>query len=417
MLSLLQAALFSHAFGLYVVALTGAFGWSKTAVSTGYALVQLEGGLLGPVQGWLLERFGPRRVIAVGVVLLGAGMVWLGRVESLAGFYAAMLVAGVGVAFAGFLSVTTATVPWFRRRRARALAFTGIGMSVGGLLVPLVAASVVTLGWRGTLQASGLVMIAVGLPMALLMRGDPARYGQVPDGRAHGFPDRVAGGAELRPRDESTDHTLREALRTRAFWMLSVGHGSALLVVSAVVVHLIPHLSEGVGYSLEGAAGVMALLTAMTIFGQVLGGVIGDRFDKRRLAIVAMLAHALGLFALAWGPGAVAVLAFTALHGVAWGVRGPLMGALRADYFGASHFGSIMGASTLVIMVGQLLGPIIAGTLADQLGDYRLGFTVLATMAALASGSFALATPPGPPPRAGAGGGAHGPDPAGTAAP
>jgi MFS family permease len=163
------------------------------------------------------------------------------------------------------------------------------------------------------------------------------------------------------------------------------------------VVHLIAHLNEDRGFSLGFAATVMAVLTLVTILGQLAGGVFGDRYDKRLVALVAMLLHAAALLVLAWGPGFASVATFVALHGFAWGVRGPLMGAMRADYFGGRHFGSIMGASVLIVMVGQLLGPIIAGTLADALGDYRLGFTVLAVLAAAASTTFWLATAPLPP--------------------
>lgn len=390
----LQALLFAQAFGLYVVAITAELGWSRVAIASGYALVQLVGGLLGPLQGWLLERFGPRRVAGTGLVAFGAGLIATSQVTTLAWFVAAMLLTGLGVATSGFLTVTTAIVPWFRRRRATALAWMSVGMSLGGLFVPVVAAAVVHFGWRPTLAASGVAIVVLGAPCAALLRRDPARYGQEVDGGPGGLPDALRGGVTLRDRDTSGDFTLAQALRTRAFWALGVGHGAALLVVSAVVVHLVPHLESGVGLSLPAAAAVVSALTAVTAVAQVAGGALGDRVPKRRIATLAMFAHALALLALAWVPGGVGVGVFVVLHGWAWGSRGPLMGAIRADYFGASHFGSIMGASVMIIMVGQLVGPVIAGALADAFGDYRWGFTVLAALAALGSLGFVFATPP-----------------------
>jgi sugar phosphate permease len=396
-LQLLQSALVGNSFGVYVVALTSAFGWSKTVLSTGYALSQFESGVVGPLLGGLIDRVGARRVVAAGVVLLGVGLFMLGAVRSLPGFYAAMLVLGLGTGASGWVATTAAVVPWFVRQRARALAMTAAGASVGGLLVPLVAAAVDAFGWRETLMASGALVLVVGLPLTGLVRRDPARYGQHPDGQAAPGPSRHPR-APATPDPEST-FTVREALRTRAFWLLGAGHGGALMVVSAVVVHLIAYLSEDRGFTLAAAASVMGLVTLTSLVGQVAGGVFGDRFEKRLVAALAMLAHAASLLVLAWGPGTASVLVFAVLHGLAWGVRGPLMGAIRADYFGAKHFGAILGLSMLLAMVGQLAGPIAAGTLADLLGDYRLGFTVLAGFAVLGWAAFTASRPPAPPPR------------------
>jgi MFS family permease len=389
-LQLLMSALWGSSFGLYVVALTNAFGWSKAALSTGYALAQLEGGIVGPFLGAFIDRVGARRVIAGGVVLLGGGLMLMSTITTVAGFFVAMLVVGLGVAASGWVATTAAIVPWFVRYRARAMALSAAGASIGGLLVPLVAAAVETLGWRETLMLSGLITLVVGLPVTGLLRRDPERYGQLPDGRAPTLPERD----DAPPPDAGGDFTLREAMRTSSFWLLGLGHASALLVVSAVLVHLVAHLTEDRAFSLAGAAAMVAVLTVVSLVGQLTGGAFGDRFEKRFVAAWAMGGHAAALLVLAWGPGTAAVVLAVSLHGLAWGVRGPLMGAIRADYFGARHFGAIIGTSMAIAMVGQLLGPIIAGGLADVLGDYRLGFTILAVVAAAASGAFAAARAP-----------------------
>jgi sugar phosphate permease len=393
MLQLIMSALWWSSFGLYVVAFTTAFAWSKTALSTGYALVQLQGGITGPVLGALVDRVGARRVVAAGVVLLGVGIFLMGRIETLAGFYGAMLLVGLGAAAAGWVPMTAALIPWFVRYRARAMALSAAGASVGGLLVPLVAAAIESIGWRETLQLSGLLTIAIGLPVAGLLRRDPERYGQRPDGHTAARPEREGAPVPAAPL-EGPQFTLREAMRTSPFWLLGVGHGAALLVVSAVSVHLVAHLTLDRGFGLAGAAAMVAVLTIVSLIGQLAGGVFGDRFEKRFVAAWGMMGHAAALLVLAWGPGTASVVLAVSLHGLAWGLRGPLMGAIRADYFGARHFGVILGASMLLAMVGQLLGPIIAGTLADILGDYRMGFTVLAVLAAASSAAFAAARAP-----------------------
>ncbi len=400
-LQFLQSALFFQSFGVFVVVWADELGWTRSTIASGYALVTLLGGLLGPVQGWLLERVGVRRVILAGVVLQALGLWALSQIGTLGGFFGALLLAGLGFAASGYLSTTTAVVAWFMRRRSTALSLMAIGISVAGLVVPFVAAAVVGFGWRETLRVAAALVLLLGTPLAVLMRRSPAAYGQLPDGGYVGFPDRRPGGVELPPHDPENDHTLREALRTHAFWLLAVGHGAALLVMSGVSVHLVAHLHDGAGYPLQLAASAVALVTITSAVGQLVGGPLGDRVDKRAIAVGAMLLHAVAVLVLAWGPGWSAVVVFALVHGVAWGVRGPLMGSLRADYFGASHFGSIMGASMLVFMLGQLVGPIFLGALADTLGDYRWGFTVLAGLAAIASLAFWFAHPPARPLRRG----------------
>ena len=183
-------------------------------------------------------------------------------------------------------------------------------------------------------------------------------------------------------------------MRTSAFWLISVGHALALLTVSAVMVHLVPHLTEGLDYTLGQAGLVIALLTGFQLVGQLSGGYLGDRFNKRVICAFCMVAHAAGLLIVAFADSFAMVAAFAALHGLGWGTRGPLMVALRADYFGATSFGTIMGFSSLIVMLGMSAGPIYAGLMADIYGDYQLGFAVLAGLSLAGSLCFLAATPP-----------------------
>ena len=186
-------------------------------------------------------------------------------------------------------------------------------------------------------------------------------------------------------------------MRTPAFWLISLGHGSALLVVSAVNVHLVLHLTEDLGYSLAFASLVVTAITAAQMGGTVIGGVIGDRFDKRYISVACMGFHTLGLLLVANTSNSFLVFTFAVLHGVAWGLRGPMMQAIRADYFGRSAYGTILGTSSLIVMFGSIAGPLIAGFLADRSGSYDSGFTLLAVLAGLGSVFFLMAKRPAPP--------------------
>jgi MFS family permease len=197
--------------------------------------------------------------------------------------------------------------------------------------------------------------------------------------------------------DGSEDFTAREALRTSAFWYISLGHGSALLIVAAVMAHMVIHLRENVGWTVGMTASAVPALTAMQVLGQISGGFLGDRFDKRNIAMIAMAMHTAGLLSLAYAQNTAMVVAFFVLHGWAWGARGPLMQAIRADYFGTASFGKIMGVSTMIVAIGSSLGPLVAGFFKDRTGNYEVGFTILAVLALMGSIFFFLARKPEPP--------------------
>ena len=390
-LQFLQAGLVTQAFGVYLAVLADDQGWSKTALSGAAALQQMEVALLGPVLGWAIDRFGPKVFVRAGVVVFGLGLCLLSQVHSLGAFYGAFIVIALGSSLCGFFPLNVALIHWFERKRARALSAMSIGLAFGGIMVPLVAESLTTFGWRATALASGLLAIAVGLPLALVIRNSPREHGEVVDG---GQTEVSQTHASSEKTDSTRDFTAREALRTPAFWLISLGHGFALFVVHAVTVHAITHLKEGLGYSVAAASLVISLVTTCQIGGVLLGWAIGDRYKKRLIAAACMLAHALGLILLTFATSTPMVIAFAVLHGTAWGLRGPMMQAMRADYFGRSAIGMILGLSFMIIVVGQVGGPIIPGIFADITGNYRLGFTVLATLAGLGSGFFLLARKP-----------------------
>ena len=394
-LQFLQSGLMTQSFGAYLAVLEAERGWSKTALSGAAALQQMESAILGPVLGWFIDRFGPQGMIRAGIVVFGLGLIALSFTESLGAFYAAFVVIALGASLCGFFPVNVALIHWFERWRARALSSLSLGIAFGGISVPLVAWSLQAYGFRATAFVSGLLAIVVGLPLAMVFRRRPEDYGMVADGAV--LPSRKEDSSE-KPKKQHRDFTAREALRTPAFWLLSLGHGFALLVVHAVSVHAIAHLHQGLGYSVAEASLVYTLLTLSQMGGVVAGWLIGDRYDKRLIAGGCMLGHMTGLLMLTYAVSVPMVLAFAVLHGSAWGLRGPFMQALRADYFGRSAIGMILGLSVMIIVVGQVGGPMVAGILADVTGNYRAGFTILALLAGVGSLFFFFAKKPVPPP-------------------
>ena len=391
-----QSTLLLQSFGAYFAVLRDDRGWSKTELSGAAALHQVEAAVLGPLLGWFIDRFGPQWVIRAGVVFFGVGFILLSYIDSLLGFYGAFIVTALGGSMCGFFPLQVALIHWFERHQARALSSMSIGMALGGLALPVVAWGLTTWGWRATAFASGIIIIAVSLPLSFVIRHRSEDIGQVMEGSGPRSSDSVSNPGK-NSKGATRDFTAREALRTPAFWLLSLGHGSALLVVTAVNTHAITHMKEGLGYTIEAASFAIMLQTVAQLGGVGLATWIGDRFDKSTLSAFCMLGHMSGLLFLTYATGPTMIVVYTILHGAAWGLRGPLMQAIRADYFGRSAIGMILGFSFMIIVIGQLGGPMIAGILADMTGDYRAGFTTLALLAGLGSVFFLLAKRPARP--------------------
>ena len=392
-LQFIISGLMIQAFGAYVAVLAEEKGWSKTALAAGAALHSLEGAVIGPALGWAIDRFGARNIVQVGLLIFALGFFALSQVDTLAGFYGAIVLLAIGTSMSGYFPLTITVVHWFRRWRARALSITGLGLALGGIAVPVVAWTMQNYGWRATAVGSGVLALVLGLPLAFVLKRHPSDIGETEDGLPPEAASASAGDASSAT-EPARDFTAREAIGTSAFWLLAIAHGLALLVVTAVNVHAISHMKEGMGYSVAQASFFITLMTMAQAVGVLLGAAVGDKWDKRLIASACMLAHMVGLLMLTFALGPVMLVGFAVLHGVAWGLRGPLMQAIRADYFGLQAIGMIMGLSAFIIALGQIAGPMVAGAFADATGHYRWGFTVLALVAGTGSVLFFMAKKP-----------------------
>lgn len=391
-IEVIVSGLFFNAYGAYVVLFRAEFGWSLTVLSLAFAVSRLESGLLAPLQGWLVDRYGARAIVNVGLVVLIAGYVLLSFVASIEALFVAILVMTLGASLGGFSSLAIVLVRWFDRRRSTALGLLSAAFAASSLLLPAVVLSLNLFGWRVTALLSALATAFVAVPVAQVLRRGPERHGLLPDGAT------VDGALATTGSQRSTPvtFTLRQAVGTARFWFLSMGHASAVALVSAVMVHLIPHLTNSLGYTLAQASGFAVILSILMAASSLVGGVAGDRFDRRALLVSCMGGHAIAILILAYATQPWMVGAFALLHGVAWGVRGPLMSAIRADYFGVASYGLITGTSQAIVMLGMVAGPLIAGIAFDLTGSYVPGFIAVAGIALVGAVFFVLASRPIP---------------------
>jgi MFS family permease len=385
----MPSGLVMQAFGTYAVLLEREFMWSRTAISSGFALMRVEEGLLGPLQGWMLDRFGPRMVMRVGTLIFAAGLFLFARIHSVLEFYGAFTAIAVGVSMAGFLTLTTAVVQWFDRKRSMAMGIALLGGAAGGLILPVVVEALERWGWRAVANASAAIVLVVGLLAAQVIRGRPEEYGLLPDGRSA---EHETDGEREAAREETVEFSAREALRTRAFWLISLAHAASVLVVSVVQVHFAPH-AVALGFSLQQAALVITIQTAGNLVSRPLGGWASDRVGSRVVILFAMLGHAVALLLLAYAQSFLMLAGFALLNGLAWGARVPVIVAMRAEYFGSRSFGTIMGLSSVLVTAASVIAPVLAGLSYDVLGSYTLSFTILAVLSGIGS-LFVVFTPP-----------------------
>ncbi|GAY11546.1 MFS transporter [Pseudonocardia sp. N23] len=400
MLLTVQTGCVISAFGAYLVAITADTGWTPGLVAVAFAIIQLGNGTISPVTGWACDRFGTRAVAALGTLLTAAGCAMVAQAGTTGGFIGAVVVVSLGCSAAGITPLTVAVVQSLTDRRTLALGLLPSGIALGGLLVPAVVWLLDAVGWRTTFLVVAAVTLVVGLVATLWLPGPVARPARSGQGMRWGRR-RVAVAAPEAPvvgPDPGTgpDMDLRAAIRTSAFWLLIVGHGCALVAVGAMNLHLVPLMTHGRGFDLAIAGLAVAGMSVTQLVGQIVTGVVGDRFDKRRLAVGCMVVQTAVLVVLATASSLVLVVAAALVHGLAWGLRGPAMNAIRADYFGTRAFGTITGWSMGFVSLGMVGGPLLVSVFAEGSGGYPAGFlaATVATVAGLVA--FLVVRPPRP---------------------
>ncbi len=390
--SAFYAGVYYYGFSTYFDSLIRELQCSRAVLSGAFSLARLESGIAGPVEGLIVDKFGPRKTMFVGICLMSAGFILLSRINSIVEFYLVfifMVAVGASVAFS--TAIFTAVGNWFVRKRGLAFGLTQSGLGLGGLLVPLVSLLITEQGWRTAALLTGVAVPVVGLPIALMMRHSPERHGYFPDGEA---PDeKAAQPEEVTEVRREVDFTAREALMTVTFWLLSLAFAIRIMVTSAVQIHVMPFLLDS-GFPREVAASALGSIAFISIAGRLGFGWLGDRISKRYLTAGLLLLLAASLALLGYVKTLWQLIIFLLLYAPTYGGLATLMQSIRGQYFGRKAFGTIMGCMGVVIAMGTVAGPLFAGYAWDITGSYQLAFTVFASAMALAVALILLAKPP-----------------------
>ncbi len=373
----------------YVAPLQREFGWSLSQTAAGRSFQQADS-FLGPLTGWLVDRFGPRALMSAGIVLYAVSFAVFSQMNSLWGYYAACVMMAVANSLVGLLIVSYTLNQWFRRKRTTAMGIAVMGFAAAGIVfLPALVFVQGLFGWREAALATAAAMLVLGLPIVLLMRNSPERCGLLPDGDR---PEDLAGILKTGRGGGLVDFTTREAARTRTFWLLTIGNALAQMALAAIVVHQFPYLEDLL--TRETAALVLSVLNVFNLLGRLVGGVLGDRFRKHRIMAVNMVAATIGLALLVVADGLALLLVYAALYGTSWGIRTAVANSLQGDYFGRASFGRIAGLSQTLAAPTAILSPILFGLIVEATGAYRPALMTLAVLTGVASVLFLLATRP-----------------------
>ncbi len=367
-------------FGLtaFISPLNKEFGWSFTQISFAASLRGLEMGLFAPVIGFLVDRFGSRKLLVAGAVITGFGLLCLSLTRTLSMFYASFLLLALGAGGCMSVVTMTAVANWFQKNVGIALGLMASGFGASGLLVPLIVALIDRYDWRITLIILGLGMWVFGIPLSLIVRNKPEEYGQVSDGSTFGTPTQDRGA-----QNQVTDIGFKEALRQKPFLCLNVTEAIRMMMVTAVVTHVMPYLSS-LGMARATSGLVAAAIPLVSIAGRFSFGWLGDLFDKRRVLAATFLLMGFGAVAFCYVQVTGVILLFLLLFPPGFGGSMVLRGAILREYFGRASFGRLLGIIMGSASVGGIIGPTLAGWVFDTTGDYRLTWLGLSALSLLA---------------------------------
>lgn len=393
LVALYTAGVIGYSFTAFFEPIANEFGWSYTQISLASSLRGLEMGLFAPLIGAMVDRFGSRRIMFLGAILIGLGLISLSRVNSLGMFYASFVLVASGLSTCSNTAMVAAVVKWFRRKVGLAIGMMICGYGFSGFMVPVVVRLIDGLGWRMALVILGFGVFVLVLPLTLLVRRQPEMYGYLPDGDTTSS--HSPGSTGISPVTVvDVSISPREVIRSRTFWHIAVSLSLQHMVASSIITHVMPYLSSvGVTRAVSGL--VATGIPLISIFGRLGFGWLGDKMPKRQLTAIGFGLISLGLllFGLVAEGQFWLLVPFVIPFGIGFGGTNTMRAVMSREYFGAKNFGTILGFIMGVGTIGSIIGAPLAGFVFDRLGSYQpvwFTYSILAVLSLL----MVATTPP-----------------------
>ncbi len=354
-----------YAFGIFVKPLAEEFGWSRTQINVGLSFSAV-GGLLSPLVGRAMDRYGARIVIAVSLALMSLTFLARPFITELWQFYVLSAIQFAGFPGAAALPAARLVGIWFPKTRGRMMGITATGANFGGLVMPALTGYVVaTAGWGWGYAAIGAIAAFTMTSSVLFVRESVP--GLRAGGRASGKTTATAETATL------PGTTVREALRSRSFYAVSFGMFAGTFAYQAVLSQIVPHL-QNVGLSLGKATLYLSLVAVIGMAGKIVFGYLTERMAVKYVLTLSLLVQCVGILGLMTLPTTPFLWLVVPIHGLAHGGMGAVWPLLVQDSFGLKHFGAIFGLANVATIGSSLLGPIMMGVSFDVTGSYNPGF-------------------------------------------
>jgi len=368
---------FHYGFSAFVHPVAEELGWSMALISGAFSLYRLESGIVAPLTGFLLDRIGPKKLVISGAIFMGSGFIYLSQVNTVVPFYIACVLISIGLSLSAGTAMCAPLIgKWFVRERSKALGIYMASLGLGGLLVPVLSHLITLYGWRFTLLIVGPCTWLVALPLSFFLKHRPEDNGLHPDGEPLEYSSEALDTLE-RTGVSEVDFSLRNAMRTQAFWVLTPCFMAFQMTMASVFVHLIPYLIT-VGIESRFAALVVTFVTLAAILGKLVFGWLGDRVSKKWLLVIIFALQAVGILALTQVRSVMLIVPFLLAYAPGYGGAATLKPAIVGEYYGRKNLGTIYGIIQGISIIGGVAGPVIAGWLYDIRSSYYLALILLA---------------------------------------
>jgi len=372
-------------FSLFVKPLEADFGWGRGDIMLAFTILFVVMGLASPLAGRLLDRYGARKVIAIGALIGGLGFLLLSQTHNLWYFYASHVVIGVGMTGMGTIPTTAVVSNWFKKRRGTAIGIMSTGVGAGGFaLAPLIGGYLIpNFGWRVSYLGLGILTWALIIPLALLViRTKPADMGLHPDGAETPEIDAVAQASP----STSGGFTLKMALATLPFWLITISLSLGAFAETGIVQNQVPYL-EDIGFPLAIAAAALGGVGLGSTFGKLGFGWLCDRINPKyafSIGIGLQLAATIILMSVRPESPVAILWLYAIVMGLGIGAWLPAMSILTSTNFGLASYGAIFGMISLVHSIGTATGPVTAGYMYDIMNTYYWAFIIFLALYAVA---------------------------------